>query len=222
MATKKKVTKKVAKKPLSKLVKNLNRKIARANLAFKKLKPAEKRVQIARDVLDQLASKRLIARSGHWLTIPGNVSLLDEKSAVKKKDVELQTVLSGIKTCEGCALGGMFMCAVERADKLKVSDLDGFGEVESCQDDLMVEGDDAFKYLGQFFSKSQLEMIEAAFEMGKGSVIGNSASYFCYQILDPSDRMRVIMENIVVNKGTFCPDKKPESVIMYITPGFTE
>lgn len=219
MTSKKKATKKVAKKSVSKLVKSLNKKIAKDNLEFQKLSPAEKRVQIARDVLAQLASKRLIARGRTWLRQPEKDMLLETKTALKNKDVELQTVLSGLKKCEGCALGGMFMCAVERADNLKISQLINFDTVERNKEDLIVEGDDAFSYLGKFFSRNQLDLIESAFERGNGASSETRSENFVYNIDDPSERMRLIMENIIANNGTFNYKKKP--VYVLVTPGFT-
>lgn len=214
----KKVVKKVAKKPVSKLVKKINRKIAKDNLEFQKLSPSQKRIQIARDVLAQLASKKLVAQPGVWLSQAGESSFLSEKVALTKKDVEVQTVLSGLKKCEGCALGGMFMCAVERADKLKVSDLSGFSDVQDNYADLSVEGSDAFGYLKKFFSESQLNLIECAFEQGNGNSYDGRSENFVYNIDDPSERMRLIMENIIANNGTFNYKKKP--VYTWVTPGF--
>lgn len=78
-------------------------------------------------------------------------------------------------------------------------------------------------------------MIETAFEMGLGATYSDQESaHFCrigdkcdkdgecigIYIDDPGTRMRLIMENIVVNRGYFNPDKKP--VPVYTTPGFKE
>jgi len=226
----KKITKKLAKK----IVKNHNRKVSRDNAYFETLKPAEKRVAIARDVLAQIALKRFKPVSGFWITTPGNKGdIFNEKDV--KKDPELQSIFQKTKQCDGCAIGGMFMCAVERSDKLKLSELEcvkSFKEQvkyhDSHPNDVSpklreeISEEDAFDYLGKFFSKDQLEMIEVAFEQGGGAIskfdCNTEALQFVEKVEEPADRMKLIMQNIVVNKGKFCPDKKPVQV--WATPGF--
>lgn len=158
--------------------KNLNRRIARKNAAFEGLKPAEKRVAIARDVLAQLASGRLVADTGFWLGNSESTSddnhLIDADDLASVKNTELQSILGEMDTCTGCALGGLFMCAVEKYDKLKVKDLK---EYEYCSDrgdnydaeDLVLQTVDTVNYLRKFFSNDQLQLIECAFEMGQGA-----------------------------------------------------
>lgn len=196
-----------------KLVKAANRKISRANLAFQKMKPSEKRIQIARDVLAQLVSKRLMPKYGVWLAGAKNKFLFSKNV---EGDSEVKDIFAKVKQCEGCALGGMFMCAVERADKLKMNQLQDYGDSYGIN----IGTGDTFSYMKKFFSKAQLEMIECAFEAGNGSVrYGNyDAVEFVRDIDEPGERMRLIMENIVVNKGTFKPAKAPVS--HWTTPGF--
>lgn len=188
-----------------------NRRISKANKEFDKMTPAEKRVQIARDVLAQLASKRLVAASGLWLSGKGAEPLFSN-TQLDKND-ELQAVLSKKKQCTGCALGGMFMCAVERADKLKLKDLS-----EDSQEARHIENEDVFEYMGKYFSRDQLNAIEAAFEQGQGASDDYKAGMWLEDIDDASLRMRLIMENIVANKGKFVLSKRPQQV--YVTPGF--
>lgn len=206
--TKKKLSKKDIEKIKDKVAKE-NRSVKRRNEQFSKLSPSEKRVQIAYDVLAQLRSKRLIATAGTWLSGDGE-SLYDQSDV--EKNVELQTVLKNREQCEGCALGGMFMCAVERHNKLKIGDLESPNAGEAS------EGD-AIHYLRKFFSVDQLDEIEAAFEMGEGARSGSQAAIdFASEIDDDEERMRLIMENIIVNKGKFVPSKRP--VQTWTTPGF--
>lgn len=204
---------KVQKEAAKKLVKRTNARITRANKAFEKMTPAEKRVQIARDVLAQLFSKRLIAESGVWLEGKGGKDLF-KKSDIQK-DAELSDILANTKQCQGCALGGMFMCSVERADNLKVGKLEAVKESDNCN---IIAENDAFSYLRKFFSNDQLEMIESAFEHGNGAAYHGDSAEFLYNIDDPQTRMRLIMENIVANKGTFRPSKAP--VATWTTPGY--
>lgn len=222
--------------------KNLNRRVARKNAAFAKLSPPEKRVEIARDVLAQLASRRLIPATGFWLGIGGtlydNAHLLDGDDLSSLKNVELQTVLGKMETCTGCALGGIFMCAVEKADKLKVKDLVDF---DNCNDEeysanLDLQTEDVTNYLKKFFSYHQLQMIECAFEMGDGAwketefEEGDEMRYKMELAAEfanndelqdePGERMRLIMENVVVNGGVFMPRKLPVPRTFWSTPDF--
>lgn len=188
-----------------------NRRVSKANKEFDKMTPSEKRVQIARDVLAQLASKRLIATEGLWLNGKGSKPLFTNNQL--EENAELQSVLSKQKQCTGCALGGMFMCAVERADKLKLKDLS-----EDSQDEGHIEHDDVFDYMEKYFPRDQLDKIESAFERGEGAASDYEAAEWLQEVDDPSLRMRLIMENIVANKGKFVLSKRPQQV--YVTPGF--
>ncbi len=221
MTIKIKVSKKQA---IKKAVQAHNRRVDRDNVAFEKMSPAEKRVQIARDVIAQLNSKRLIATTGLWLDAV-NGSLFKDKDI--KSNPEVKELLSKVKQCQGCALGGMFMCAVERANKLKFSQLQcgkDFDPKYHSIDNEDIHADDTFSYMERFFTKNQLNLIEIAFEQGSGATSYDEVSNFdeacdfAYEIDDAGTRMRLIMENIVLNKGVFKPKQKP--VLTYQTPGF--
>jgi hypothetical protein len=193
-----------------------NRQIARDNAAFEKMTPSEKRVAIARDVIAQLAAERLVAVPGIWL----DFNVTDNEP---DQDPELQTILKSTDQCEGCALGGMFMCAVERANKLKLSELDEPDTGTASQSDV-------FSYMRKFFSREQLNLIEVCFEQGNGAgnvgsdahdqamVFFGEAEYEGDCSASANDRMRLIMENIVANNGKFVVTKKP--VMTWTTPGY--
>jgi hypothetical protein len=221
----------ITKKSAKKLVATINRKTARANKAFEALSPEEKRVTIARDVLAQLRDKTLIPRPGYWLNGVNDTGIFTVNQI--KKNPELCDVLKGVKQCEGCALGGLFMCAVKKFDRLKLDQLEGVrdynDDVQYAKDDgypvndvtLDVDGitsTDAFNYLERFFSSQQLDLIESCFERNLGETQSDEANNFIPEVNDPSERKRLIMENIITNKGKFCPEKLP--VLVYQTPGF--
>lgn len=272
--TSKKTTKQT-KEDFKKAVAAYNRKVAKDNEAFDAMKPAEKRVFIARDVLAQLKSNKIVAEKGAWVSVKNDDRCVISQKALKE-DQELKEVFDSIKTCNVCALGGLFVCAVKINDRLKISELDHvrrnttFTEDEekdnetavSCSCDDCKEERDADKklsnndmrsihlndieaYLGKFFSKNQLKLIELAFESGTGGYTSESdleqdaESFFGeFDIVDEkgkvlvegvdsginvsdSDRMRLIMENIIANKGRFDPTKRPRFVAVASTPGFT-
>lgn len=226
MNTTKKATKKT--KKLVKTLKNINRNTARRNARFEALDKPGKRVYIAKDVLAQLAAKKIVASPGTYLA--GKVKLPTikeereeysydshgyEKRSVKvvNPDTEVQDIVEKMKTCNACALGTVFVCAVRIADDLKIGDMPIEDEVT---DSIEFDGMSMYKYLGQFFSEAQLELIESAFEcrvMGDGGEgrrddANRDAADYGTNFMQPKDRMVAIMKNIIKNKGFF----KPESL----------
>lgn len=146
----------------------------KAKKTFGQLSKAQKRVTVAKDVLKWLASGKITATPGWYLSV----------------DVKGKTVNG--HTCEGCALGAVFACAVERNPRL--NELDNI-ELNSRSD--------MHRHLAGIFSKEQLDAIEDAFEqtqMYKGE--GSGAGGFSRSSVAKT-RMRQIMENIVDNDGTF-------------------
>lgn len=218
---------KLTKTQAKKLVATRNRQINKENKLFQSLTPAQKRVYIARDVLKHLDSEQLIARTGVWLRNgdPRTEFLFKfaGKRTKKDNDTEVRDILNKQKKCEGCALGGMFMCAVKVANKLKLGEMVG--------NDGAVGEFDTFDYMRRFFSDDQLELIESAFEAGEGGAQGTEESrgYFGddpdghddpANEVEPEVRMRMIMQNIIKHKGKFDPKDRP--VRQYVIEGFQE
>ena len=204
---------------------NRQEQIRRANAAFEKLSPSDKRVAIARDVLAQLDAGRITAKTGVYIRSFDLVNLIDESA----KDVQLQSLLSAVEECNVCALGSMFICGVNIANNLPVKRVTTYGSE--------VSGSDAKKYLRRFFTNGQLGLIESAFETG--DMLSNysrvpkrdyallRAAIRFGELFDVEDenwmrdelRLRAIMENIIVNDGTFRPDIQPRR--RWVTEGFT-
>lgn len=179
---------------------------------FKKANKQRKRVMIAEDVLAQLRTKRFVAEQG---TFVGDLGAFLEEDELNK---DLKTICRSEPQCNVCAIGGMFVSAVEFHNKLKVSDVS-----------LEFDYKEYSNYLSKWFEKDQLKLIEIAFEDGNGAVrVNNSkthkaASEFFGDLqheldnhngmidlyLGADEKMRLIMENIVRNKGTFVPEQKP-------------
>jgi hypothetical protein len=183
-------------------VNRLNRRITRGNAAFEKMSKAEKRVQLAKDVISQIEVGRLKPTSGTWLDIKAPKSV--------KAQTELQEVLKDIKKCEGCAVGALLLCAIDRKDDLKISQLNTYYRDATFKkgDAILIDGEeDALKYLERFFSTKQVMMIEAAFEQGSSFNNGPDDVYFVPEVENARDRMTLIMQNIIENNGTFKPPK---------------
>ena len=161
---------------------------AKRNAAFEALPANEKRVLIARDVIAQLAIGKLEAQSGTYV---------ETDATVKKASQDLQVLLKPKDvSCTVCGIGALFVCGVQRGNDLKASSVHLFED-----DNVNVGGFQAYAYLRRYFSNSQLKMIEAAFEQWAHDKGGD----FAYYVEDDETRLRLIMENIILNNGTFNP-----------------
>lgn len=170
----------------------LNQRIAtikKSNAKFLKMTKAEKRVAIAKDVIAQIKSQRLIPKNMEFLTLPTAITL--ETKVGDMRDVMLAT-----PTCEVCAKGALFVCAVERMNNLTVGQY--------------IIGADR-EYMHKIFTPKQWGLIECAFEGWstlhlESKIIDSSAARdFGDKYVDPADRMLAIMRNIIKNDGTFKP-----------------
>ena len=132
------------------------------------------------------------------------------------------------KSCEVCAIGATFICALDRNDSLKVSEVAqdrhvGYDGKTSLDEDGMME------YLGKWFSEKQLRLIECAFEGEdvteeftrwsdrlEDDVVSAPAkrAIALYKVARASKRlkgtkpekvMKAIMHNVIRNDGTFKP-----------------
>lgn len=210
---------------LAKQMALLSAKIESENKKFYKLSKPQQRVQIARDVLVALKTKSIKPETGAFLTVGPDDDLVGPYGA------EVRDILRKGPTCEVCALGGMFVCAVERVDSLKMKDLVN----DDCANDgdivdAAVDFNDITNFLDKFFSMKQLEEIERQFEMGNGACWDDEDDqkdkdgnllYFAKDVTAAGDRMRLIMENIIVNKGEFKPSKEPiKNKGKWVTIGF--
>lgn len=205
---------------MTKHVKNYSNKSKNDILRFKKATKQRKRVMIAKDVLAQLAANRFIAAQGTW------IGTLDDAIMYGDKDNDVQKIVCEQNQCEVCGIGAVFVSTVEFANRLKAGELNIHGE----------SGDFGgyAEYLTQWFSMEQLRLIELAFESGSGGCRTsektsekNAVKFFDFLDLefnkfdaDADERMRLIMENIIANKGEFRPEYKPYCNYTLTTPGF--
>lgn len=210
---------------LKKMLQQLDEKNKKANEAFEKLTPAEKRIQLARDVLAQLKRGDIEAERGTWLQADVPTTTVD-------LNTDLQTLLQATEVCKACAFGSLFVAAVKRKNDFKVLDIKGLhltGVDEREIEDIQLDFDEMANYMGPFFTKDQISLIESAFE--GGGLHNNKKSINFLEEVDASDpwlddsiRLRLVMENIVANDGTFKPNKKPTERDSYTnewkTPGF--
>jgi hypothetical protein len=189
----------VAIKKLNATIAKLNKIVGANNKTFDRLGTAGKRVAIAQDVLLQLATKKLRAETGEWgcPTTTRGLDILEESTG------ELQSILTKVKSCNACALGGMLLAGVRLRNKF------------DCQSWMGLGFSDIADYLGDIFEHDQLVLIEAAFEKRRGEDeiedfqdevdLEALAAWIAKAPKGAEPRMKKIMKNIIANNGTFCP-----------------
>lgn len=198
------------------------KRIKDANRRFKMLSDAQKRVAIARDVIKQIGVK-IVPKFGTWT---GWTPISEDEFfyADGARDGELAlspSIVSDEVKCSACALGAAFICAIRRADDLNIQDANVEFGYSDRPGSVGVGQDKMQTYLGRFFDNEQLELIELAFERGKGGYVANldrsgyyleegsrkrlriAATMYLPNLRDPADRMRAIMKNVVRNGGQF-------------------
>ena len=168
-------------------------KIKKVKVSFSKLPKWKQRVELAKDVIQQLKVQSLIAETGHYLDFTFTNSMQDIPSC----DLQANEALK-----KGLAL---FMSHVMKTNHLLAEDVNSF-----AFDDTIKER------LSKIFSIAQLDMMEAAFEEGvvcddsgtlwadKGQLAIKCSHYRKEGETDNNVLIR-IMKNIISNKGTFKP-----------------
>jgi len=168
---------------------------------------AETRCTIARDVLAQLKAKVIIPTQGFWAE---DSKLGDFDSAVNllpqygnDPSCSIRDFALGITKCKCCALGSIFLSTARIFDNMKV-DM-GTDCPSAVFEDL------GSSPLSNYFLIAQLELIESCFEGGDGMYSPDEdeswtlAVGYKQQYPNATKRLTAIMENILRNKGTFCP-----------------
>lgn len=192
--------------------------------AFIKLSKPRRAVAIARDVLAQL-NRFGTQYLGYVMTKDASNHI-----PIKSGDQQVHTLFSKQKECCVCGIGAMFICAVERADGLKVNQLHHFSPFRQTATSrrgvvtqtVRIDRIDIVKYLAETlgaFSALQLTMIENYYEGSSKSFITDHHDNWkdAVWLNGRKDRLRLIMQNIIVNKGVF--DTKSSWPVRVVTEG---
>ena len=178
------------------------------NAEFKKATKAQKRVMIAQDVLAQLKAKRYVAESGCWVQANYNptVTLAETKYHDSVQELFAEKT---IESCNVCALGGLFMSCTNFNNNTLLKDLD---DVSEDLGNLIGEEEKLSNKLNSIFTTNQLKLIEAYFEGNDGFFLNYDEddrieAFYNKNASYDKKRLKLIMENIVENKGTFVPEK---------------
>jgi hypothetical protein len=165
---------------------------------FEKLSPARKRVQIAKDVIAQIQANKIVPTNSIYFDLNFRLKDLDGQK------LSLQNILieKPDYACRCCAKGAMFVAKAEKYNQCDVL----IHEDGDCH----VYNEEISENLSDIFSLEQLGLIESAFE---ATIYYYDGDYDKHRIAsrmfqptdDSKDRMIMIMENIIFNKGTFVP-----------------
>lgn len=180
-----------------------------------RLTKAEKRVEIAKDVLKQIKANKYKPTRGVWFMDSTEKGLDDflfygtEQCIDAKKDV----VEKLVGTCKVCALGSLFISAIDKYNHTKLDRDSG------CDAEVFTSIDEK-NPLTKWFTARQLLLIENTFENLCGAwypkvVLNDKEWRDWYDKVVPAinkynskypnliDRLKAIMNNIIRNKGTF-------------------
>jgi hypothetical protein len=116
---------------------------------FKAMEPREQRRAIARDVLVQISSRRVVPSHGRWVSGARGASV-----SVRREDL----IDERAPQCHACALGSLLVSAVRLGNQC-----DRPSYRFSMIEDLMA-------VLAPFFPADQTKAIEFCFELGRGAV----------------------------------------------------
>lgn len=157
---------------------------------FNALPDSGKRTVIAQDALKWMSTGVINACTGSYV-----------KTYELRADKQVRDLMHGndIK-CSVCAKGALFLSHIGIFNELKVSDI----AFNDNSDSILVELN--------YFSRGQLNLIEAAFECGTICMNGTTeeerveAISFGEQYENDRERLIAILNNIISNGGEFKPE----------------
>jgi hypothetical protein len=165
---------------------------------------ADMRVEIAKDVLKQLGEGRIEATDTKYCRLSAPVF---EMAGTDRGHSELRSLITNYEkkspvTCEACAIGSLFMSAVMRHNDCTIKNATWSSLASGVLRD----------YLSKWFSKSQMWLIESAFQGSPYGTVDHESDLYerCAKIhykyeYDTDKRLAAIMRNIIRNGGTFKP-----------------
>jgi hypothetical protein len=175
--------------------------IEKQNRAFERLSKKQKRLAIARDVIQQVQAKKYRATPGRYVKIQtrnGRIDRITQEALLsfRWKDYLDPSVTRAVD-CEVCGIGAAFVSRARLGNKV---DFQGDGWHDKIRD---------------IFSANQQVLIETAFEghdcsplrvgiIEKPKLFAR-AMRFCNRYTNDNVRLVAIFRNILKNDGTFKP-----------------
>ena len=129
---------------------------------------AQKRMQIARDVIEHMNAERIVSQPGVYIDLLSGVP----EGFIVKKDTQVKEVFDKLPTCNVCALGACFVSMMRRYNECTIEEMlpPKYGKYDLDTDpyDFLkrsarnMEGQK--EYLSRLFDEEQLCLIEVAYE----------------------------------------------------------
>jgi hypothetical protein len=163
-----------------------------ANEAFWKLSPAEQRVRVAIDTIQQIFLNAYKAKTGRYF------ELSTDRDALAGTDIQklIQTRTSQGARCEVCARGAVFASVVRLGDRARVPQTTGETVV------YLDPGDRVFQEAEGVFDRQNLLIMEAAFERYSSYSV---AYEFGRRFKTDRSCLLAIMQNVIDHNGMFDP-----------------
>ena len=165
--------------------------LSAANRRFHALPKNEKAVAVAKDVLKQLKAETIqpLSRNGYV-----EINEHYEDYNVKFDQFFQESAKTGKKEiCTVCGIGACMVSFANLGDKFTTGQLDD------------TDADAIHSKLRTAFTKSQLGLIERAFESTFSDIGDDKAQAFGGRYGDDTARLTAIMKNIIKNNGVFKP-----------------
>jgi hypothetical protein len=183
----------------------------------KTLTKNQMRVAIAKDVISQIKTRKIIPQVGVWMEDPKMGSLeeivsdgveryLESDDTCRLMPFPAQDYTKKVKNCRVCALGSIFVSSVNLFNGVE---FDNGEEVYDCFENLKSSP------LNRYFSAEELALIEGCFEgddglhadrlntRDRGVAIAFTSKYPIVK-----KRLEAIMNNIIKNDGLFKPEQE--------------
>jgi hypothetical protein len=186
------------------------------------MSPREKRMAIAKDIIQQIKYQQLNVSRGLYVAIPGEASIestFDYFDSFSNNDQINQILINSGVVCQVCARGAIFIAGLKRFNNLTVGD---FRKEHSLGKDIYSSIRETYER--NFFEPQQLSLIERAFEKGAypmesrlsvQDVIGwedyerlcEACILYSLNLSEP-DLLIKIANNIIRNNGDFIIPRK--------------
>lgn len=200
---------------MSKKLDPIQKEIRRRNRLFKNKTAAQKRILIAKDVIEQIRAKRFTATEGIYIAIYNkNDEFFDGDESEKSAQKE---ILNNANRCECCAIGSVVASCILFNNEVDVESANNMGFGDRYSSGFPAQHPFKKSGLSKIFTVGQLMLMEAVFERhGVSDFCDNQNMSFdaAHNLLDrwerpkyntPKKRLIGIMENIIENEGKFIP-----------------
>ena len=200
--------------------------IERRKQLFAQAGPAEKRVLVAKDVIEQLDAQLFKAGRQGFLstTYQWEKELWGAYGDLKNVSLQEELLKTDGTACTVCALGAVFVSCTLFNNQTSL--LDGIRDEGPKIGYHLSQDHDFANGMTEVFDKAQLALIEQAFECGRGYyqpgnlggvaagasaeyrqlfIVNHAAETFGMAHADSGQRLRAIMNNIIDNGGEFKP-----------------